>query len=75
MVDNTKFFWGDVVKVTSAANSDVPKGVLGTICGITQITNEYLSNVYGQPIGSYIYTVEFSNGVSFGLAEIQLEKA
>lgn len=74
MVDNAKFYWGDVVIVNDIADSEFPKGVKGTVCGITQIINEHLEKLYGQPLGSFIYTVEFSNGQSFGVPEAYLEK-
>ncbi len=70
MVGNrAKFTWGDVVKISNISAEEYPLNEIGTVCGITKISNRKLAELYMRPVGSYIYTVEFSSGNSYGVPE------
>ena len=62
--------WGSEVEVL---NYDLlqysGRPCYGSICGITNIDNAFLSETYGVPFGSRVFTVEFDDGSSEEIPE------
>jgi hypothetical protein len=58
------FTWGDLARVNLLAPKKFRPGELGEVCGIWEITTEENSKALEEPLGTTIYTVEFSDGVS-----------
>lgn len=70
---NAKYQWGDTVKVSSYEGDQFPLHESGCVCGITEVSNQRLVDIYNQPVGTFIYTVEFHDGKDYGIPEKYLE--
>lgn len=66
----SRFDWGESVEVDERAPSEFSPGKIGEVCGIHKVESHSESSAFNQPIGTVVYTIEFSNGNS---AEIPQE--
>ena len=69
----TRPTWGESVRVKLGAPAAMRPGTLASVCGIDEIRNEVRSTALEAPIGSAVYLIEFSDGVSVELPEAWLE--
>jgi hypothetical protein len=70
-----KYSWGDVVLIKHySANDENLLGKVGSVCGVTAISNQILSDKYKLSIGSSIYTVELDDGNAYGIPASDLER-
>lgn len=72
-LEKSKFTWGDVVRVKEINLVGYPSGKVGSVCGISEVISQAMVDLYKQPIGSIVYTVEFSDGESTIIPECYLE--
>jgi hypothetical protein len=70
------FMWGDTVKVTSSAAVPSKRcGAIAEVCGMRDIETQDQARIFGAPIGSKLYLVEFSDGEAIEVPEASLERA
>jgi hypothetical protein len=62
--------YGDSVQVRSADPSEPQKA--GSIVGITPVETEEQAVLFGSPIGTVLYTVEFGDGSDALIPEVNL---
>jgi hypothetical protein len=68
-----KFTWGDAIHIL-ASSPHYFTGKYGSICGISKIDTQELASNFNEKIGTYIYVVEFNDGVEIEIPEHFLEK-
>lgn len=68
-----KYKWGDTIRVSNYKGDQFPLHESGCVCGITEISSPRLVDTYSQPLGTFIYTVEFRDGKDYGVPEKYLE--
>jgi len=69
-----KFKWGDAVRTKSSAPEQFRPGEVSSVCGIYFVENEEAALKFGEPIGTVVCLVEFSNGSSIEVPEKWLEQ-
>jgi hypothetical protein len=68
-----KYVWGQLVKVKKDAPDLLRPDQDCSICGVRSIETENISKALSEPIGSFVYLVEFSDGYSIEIPEHLLE--
>jgi hypothetical protein len=68
------FTWGDSVLVVREAPERFRPQSKGSVCGMTKIDTKFLEEHYSVPMGTFVYTVEFSDGHSIEIPEKYLQK-
>ena len=71
--NDNKYTWNDLVKINEDAPSSFHPGEVGVICGMGKIEYQELADKYLSRIGSWMYTVEFSDGSDIVVTEEYLE--
>ena len=66
---DSKFTWGDPVKVCPNSPAKYVWVEKGSICGIRQIETKKVSKLFNESIGTILYLVEASNGASIEVPE------
>jgi len=66
--------WGDTVRITTSADIKNRQGSLGEVCGIAEVVTEKHARVVGCSVGTTVYLIEFSDGVSVEAPGEWLEK-
>lgn len=66
---NSKFTWGDTVRVLASAPVKFQPGVIGSICGLRVLDTPELAEAAGQPSGTVMCLIELEDGTSFELPE------
>lgn len=56
------FTWGDTVLIKSTAPAEYRPNEIGDVVGITTVEKESQVAVFGEVIGTVLYTVEFGDG-------------
>jgi hypothetical protein len=69
-----KFDFGDVVIFEEIGFQGDSMTRMGAVVGITPVENEDQVQVFGHPLGTVLYTVEFSDGTDKLLPEGSLER-
>jgi len=67
----TKYTWGDSVRVVSPHNELFPSDS-GEVVGLWEVETEENAAFWGYPVGTVIYTVEFSDGSSAEVPDMHL---
>jgi hypothetical protein len=70
---DTKFTWGDSVKLKKVDEKGVMSKVDAEVVGFTIVETEQQSQHFNVPMGHVFYTVEFSDGSSEFVSEDLLE--
>lgn len=67
------FDWGDSVRILDAAPQKYYAMGTGSVCAIRVIETKDVSEEFDEPIGSILYLVEGSDGLSLEIPERFLE--
>ena len=70
---SSRFSWGDTVRVSANAPEAYRPGALGSICGMRTITTRETAELFACQMGTMVYTVEFSDGLSLEVSDQYLE--
>jgi hypothetical protein len=70
---DTKYTWGDSVKMNKVDENNAVSKVPAEVVGITIVETEQQSKHFNVPIGHVFYTIEFSDGSSQFVSEDSLE--
>ena len=70
---NHQFNWGESIKIKDSAPQKYSPGKIGSICGITKIDSDFLSDKYTSAKGEWIYTVEYIGGTDKEIPECFIE--
>jgi hypothetical protein len=68
------FTWGETVKITIDAPKHYKSGKLAEICSMWEIKTQENSKVHGEPVGTFIYSIEFADGLLIEIPDRYLEK-
>ncbi len=71
--ENSRFDYGDAVKIKATAPEKFYPGQVGNICGMDKITVDAEAQELFSKIGDWAYTVELPNGSSIEVAGCYLE--
>ena len=74
-MSETLFTWGDTVRVRSHAPEEMLAGEHGEVVAVTEISTSEQAELYGLPLGSTVYQVEFGSGATLEIKEAWLEAA
>ena len=59
---NPIFNWGDTVVIKKIAPECYKPGLLGSVCGVSNIDSEELAIKFNQKMNSELYLIEFGDG-------------
>ena len=68
-----KVTWGDSVRVSASAPDELRPGSPAEVVGVTRAETSVLAARFRVPVGTEVYTVEFSDGSSLEIPEDLLE--
>lgn len=74
-MNSHKFTWGDSVRIKLTASVDMRAGELGEVVAITEIDTQNKVDLYGVPLGSTVYQIEFGDGKAMEIKESCLESS
>lgn len=57
--------WGDTVRITDAADPEMHRGKLASVCGMRTIETNAQAEQFRSSIGELVYLVELGDGTSF----------
>lgn len=69
-----QFTWGETVKVSLNAPKMYRPGQFAEICSLWEIQTKENSEAHGEPVGSMIYSIEFSDGTLIDIPGRYLKK-
>ena len=70
---NSKFNWGDSVKVKNSAPQEFEPDSIGSICGMTQIDSNNAIKDLERNLTKIVYLVEFKDGHTIEIPEDYLD--
>ena len=73
MKNEYRFTWGDEVQVRTDAPIRYRPEAFASVCGMGTISTESQSEAFGFPVGTKVYTIEYSDGSSLQAPEELLE--
>lgn len=65
--------WGDTVRIKDHAPPQMRPGNLASVCGMRTVETREQAKVFGCPVSTTVFLVEFSDGSSIELADFYLE--
>ena len=65
--------WGDTVRVKSNADPEMRPGGLAAVCGIRQVETAEQERLFGCPVGTTLYLVEFGDGSELEVPGVWIE--
>ncbi|MDZ7581048.1 MAG: hypothetical protein U5R30_10600 [Deltaproteobacteria bacterium] len=73
-MEGERFTWGDTVVISASAPENYRPGELAEVCSIWEIKTEKNAIARGEPVGTFIYGVEFGDGKIMEIPKRYLEK-
>lgn len=74
-MSDSRFTWGDAVRVKATAPASVRPGERGDVVAVTEIVTQEMSDLYDAAVGSTVYQVEFGDGNTEEVGDVWLEVA
>lgn len=72
-MSSPRFTWGDLVVVNASAPARFRPGAAASVVGVLEVVPRLAAEL-GTPVGSIVYTLEFSDGSDAQVVEDLLER-